>query len=151
MRFPLPSLLLTATALALVLPAPASAGRAVKLQGNDTMQYSVTRIEAKPGESLTVSVSTTSAMAKAEMAHNFVLLAKGANVDAFVMAAAMARKTQHVPAAKKAEILAYTALAGNGETVQVTFEAPTEPGEYTYVCTFPGHFAAGMRGVLVVK
>ena len=36
-------------------------------------------------------------------------------------------------------------------TVEVTFDAPTEPGEYVYLCSFPGHYAAGMKGLLVVK
>ena len=129
----------------------AAGPRVVKIEGTDKMQYSVTKIEAKPGEQIKIELSAKGTMAKAEMAHNFILLAKGANVDAFVMAAAMARKTQHVPAAKKADMLAYTALAGNGETVTVTFEAPKEPGEYTYICSFPGHYAAGMKGVLIVK
>ena len=43
------------------------------------------------------------------------------------------------------------ALAGGGETVEVTFRAPTAPGTYTFLCSFPGHFAAGMRGTLVIK
>jgi azurin len=90
-------------------------------------------------------------MAKQEMAHNFVLLAKGAPIDAFVMEAAMARNTEYLPAGKKNLILANTKLAGGGETVEVTFDAPKEPGEYTYLCTFPGHYLAGMKGVLVVK
>jgi uncharacterized cupredoxin-like copper-binding protein len=28
---------------------------------------------------------------------------------------------------------------------------PKAPGSYPYVCTFPGHFQAGMRGTLEVK
>jgi len=28
---------------------------------------------------------------------------------------------------------------------------PAAPGSYPYVCTFPGHFVAGMKGNLVVK
>jgi azurin len=51
----------------------------------------------------------------------------------------------------KDKILAYTPLAGGGDTVEVTFAAPTKPGSYTYLCTFPGHFAMGMKGTLVVK
>jgi azurin len=48
-------------------------------------------------------------------------------------------------------VLASTKMAGGGETVEVTFTAPKEPGEYLYICTFPGHYLAGMKGVLVVK
>jgi azurin len=46
-------------------------------------------------------------------------------------------------------VLANTALLQPTEVGEVTFEAPP-PGEYIYVCTVPGHYAAGMRGVLTV-
>ena len=48
-------------------------------------------------------------------------------------------------------MLAATQLAGNGETVEVTFDAPKTAGRYDFVCSFPGHYLAGMRGVLVVN
>jgi azurin len=47
--------------------------------------------------------------------------------------------------------LAATQLAGNGETVEVSFDAPKTAGRYDFVCSFPGHYLAGMRGVLVVN
>lgn len=128
-----------------------AAPRVVKLKGTDNLKYDVTKIEAKAGEELEIQLTTVSSMSKAEMAHNFVLLAKNTPVDAFVMEAAMARATDYLPAGKKSFVLASTALAGGGETVKVTFKAPTEPGEYMYICTFPGHYLAGMKGVLVVK
>jgi azurin len=141
--------------LALALGAAAQAAdagpRVVKLKGNDAMQYDVKTINAKPGEKLKVTLSTTSAMAKEMMAHNFVLLAKDAPVDQFVMEAMMARDKGYVPDSGKKWILASTGLAGNGETVEVTFDAPKEAGEYLYICTFPGHYAAGMKGKLIVK
>lgn len=131
--------------------AAAAESRVVQITGTDSLQFSVERIEAKPGESLTIRLTTISKMAKAEMAHNFVLLAAGANADSFAMAASMARKTDYIPQAKRDQILAHSALAGGGETVEVTFTAPAEPGDYTYLCTFPGHYVAGMKGILVVR
>lgn len=145
--------LFAAAAFALLAAASVSAAepRLIKIKGTDAMQYDVKKIEAKPGEALKVQLTTVSAMGKAEMAHNFTLLTKGAPVDAFVMEAAMARNTEYIPAAKKNLIIATTKLAGGGETVEVTFNAPKEPGEYLYICTFPGHYLAGMKGTLVVK
>lgn len=35
------------------------------------------------------------------------------------------------------------------DTVRLRFNAPSEPGEYTYLCTYPGHWQR-MRGVLKV-
>jgi len=143
--------LFVAVALASALSVQAAVLRVVKLKGVDALQFDVKRIEAKPGEALEIELTTESKMAKQEMAHNFVLLAKNAPVDSFVMEAMMARATEYMPAPKKPFVLAATALAGNGETVKVAFTAPKEPGEYVYICTFPGHYTAGMKGVLVVK
>ena len=145
---------LVASALLGLLAVPtvfAAEPRVVKMKGTDAMQFDVKRIEAKPGEALKVQLTAISTMSKQEMAHNFTLLAKGAPVDAFIMEASMARNTEYIPASKKSLILATTKLAGGGETVEVTFNAPKEPGEYVYVCTFPGHYLGGMKGVLVVK
>lgn len=47
-------------------------------------------------------------------------------------------------------IIAHTSMAAPGETVSVTFTAPSEPGEYGYVCTFPGHWAT-MQGTMIVE
>ena len=88
---------------------------------------------------------------KIAMAHNVVVLAKGTNLDAFVNASAMARSTNFIAPAFAKSVIADTGMGGAGDTVQVTFTAPKAPGRYDFVCSFPGHFAGGMRGVLVVK
>jgi azurin len=132
--------------------AAAAEPRVVNIAGNDSMQFSVKRIEAKPGEKIKIALSATGSMPKSEMAHNWVLLAKGTDPSSFAMAASMARDSGYIPAQKKAQILAMTpGLIGAGEKSEVTFDAPKEPGEYTYICTYPGHFIGGMKGVLVVK
>jgi azurin len=56
----------------------------------------------------------------------------------------------HIPPGKAAMILAQTKLLGPGESETIDFKAPTQPGEYPFLCTFPGHFAM-MKGKLVVK
>ena len=115
------------------------------------MKYNVTTINAKPGETLRVVLKSTGSIPKIAMAHNFVLLVLGADVDAFLKSAMNARDTDYVPADQKAKVLAASKLAGPGETVEVTFKAPAKPGSYPYMCTFPGHYTAGMKGNLVVK
>ena len=56
----------------------------------------------------------------------------------------------YLPPDKKDQVIAFTPLAGVDETVEVAFKAPAA-GTYPFVCTFPGHVAAGMKGTLVVK
>lgn len=46
-------------------------------------------------------------------------------------------------------VLQSTRLVNWGETERLTFAAPKEPGEYVYVCTFPGHWVR-MYGVMLV-
>lgn len=140
-----------AALLALPVAAGAQQARTVEIKGTDDMKFSITSITAKPGERIRVVLTTVSNMPKMVMAHNFVLLKKGADQQAFVNASALARDTGFIAPAQKANVLASTALAGAGEKVEVTFTAPKVAGAYPFVCSFPGHFAAGMKGTLTVK
>ena len=133
-------------------PAASAKGvRTVEIVGTEDMKFSLTTIAAKPGEQLRVRLVVKGAMPKVAMAHNFVLLNKGASPVDFVSAAVMASATGYIPDAKKADVVAHTALAGAGETVEVVFKVPAAAGDYPYLCSFPGHFQAGMRGTLAVK
>jgi azurin len=131
--------------------AQAGAARVVKLSADDTMKYDVTTIQAKPGEMLEVQLTSKGALPKEAMAHNFVLLAKKADPNAFVMEAAMAKATAYIPAKYKADVIASTPLAGPGETVKVSFAAPKVAGSYVFLCSFAGHYLTGMKGTLLVK
>ena len=132
-------------------PKAGGAARTVNLTGNDQMKYDVTTITAKPGERLHIVLKNVGTMPKIAMAHNFVLLAAAANVDEFTKAAMSARDTDYVPASMKAQVVGHTPLAGPGETVETTLTVPSKPGTYTFLCSFPGHYAAGMKGTLTVK
>ena len=85
------------------------------------------------------------------MGHNWVLLALGSDPKKFAEASAGASATEYIPAAFKSQILAHTSLVGPGEKAEVTFTVPKASGVYPYLCSFAGHFAAGMSGTLVVK
>ncbi len=126
--------------------------RTIDLQGNDQMKYNVTTINAKPGESLHVRLKNVGSMPKMAMSHNFVLLKAGVDPMKFVNDSMMAGLAKnYVADSVTSEVVAHTVMAGPGETVEVTFKAPTKPGTYTYLCSFPGHYAAGMKGTFVVK
>ena len=47
------------------------------------------------------------------------------------------------------EVLYHTRLVNPDESVTIEFTAPTQPGDYPYVCTFPGHWSI-MNGVMKV-
>ena len=91
-------------------------------------------------------------MPKIAMGHNWVLLNKDTDALAFgqKVLASGGSSTNALPKSLLGEVVAYPQVLGPGESESVTFDPPSEKGEYEYVCTFPGHFAM-MRGVLEVK
>jgi azurin len=133
--------------------APASHdGRAIEITGNDTMKFSVTEIIAKPGEKLSVTLANNGTTPKFSMGHNWLLLATGVDIQPFLVASAEAVTTDYVPRATDGDkILAATRLLGPNERDTVTFTAPTTAGRYDFLCSFPGHYQVGMRGVLIVQ
>ncbi len=131
-------------------PAPQN-GRAIEITANDTMKFSVTEIRAKPGEALSVTLVNVGSMPKFSMGHNWVLLKDAAQIDAFVSEASTAPTTDYIPASRKDNVLAHTKLLGPKERDTVTFSAPTQPGRYLFLCTFPGHYQVGMKGELIVE
>lgn len=131
--------------------ASASAVATLELTANDSMKFSATRFEVKAGQDVKVILTNIGSLPKQTMGHNFVLLKKGADVEAFDKAAIAAAATDHIPANMQDQIIAHTKLLGAKQTDEISFKAPTEPGEYTFICSFPAHYQAGMKGVLVVK
>ena len=116
--------------LSLILSTQAAAEpRAVTIAVDNTMKYSVTAIKAQPGETLRVVLQSKATMPKQTTAHNFVLLAQGTNAGAFLKAGTMPSKnTDYIAPDQKDRVIAATALAGPGETVEVTFKVPDRPG-----------------------
>lgn len=108
-------------------------------------------ISAEPGEEIHIRLTTKSQLPASAMAHNFILLMKSVDAQTFDDAAAKAKSNDFIPTDKTDQIIAHTDLASGGETVEVTFTVPETSGDYPYLCSFPGHFAAGMKGTLEVQ
>jgi plastocyanin len=84
--------------------------------------------------------------------HNWVLIDGGTAIADVVNAAAGANAAElFAPPAGTDGALAWTAMLNVGEVGDITFRTPSEPGTYLYICTFPGHYIAGMVGDLVVE
>jgi azurin len=146
----------TAAAPAAAAPAaePISVENGVKvvhLTGNDMMKFNLATIEAAPGEALRVELKNIGKMPKQAMAHNFILVQPmpDTELNAIGIAASMAAP-KYLPKDMSKVIAHTTKMLGPGESETIDFKAPTEPGAYPYICTFPGHFAT-MRGKLIVK
>ena len=85
----------------------------------------------------------------AGLQHNWVLVRGGDDVAAQVNTAGQADPSDYVPN-DDPNVIAATALINGG--ANGTAQVPALPaGSYTYICSFPGHYDAGMKGVLTVQ
>lgn len=130
---------------------PAAAAVEAIIRGNEQMQYDVKSIHARPGQTVRVTLQNVGTLPKTAMAHNFVLLDGTVPPENFIEAGKSHADTEYADPAMRSNVLAMTRLLGPGEIQTISFKAPEKPGEYPYVCTFPAHFAAGMRGILTVE
>ena len=132
--------------------ADAPAGpREIDITAGDTMKFDVTQIAAKPGEDLKVVLTNNGTQPVQVMGHNWVLLKAGTDVDAYVAAAISAKDSGYLPAALADEVVAHIDILGPRKSGEADFKAPTTPGDYPFLCTFPAHYQSGMKGVLTVK
>ena len=86
------------------------------------------------------------------MPHNIVFGQPGSAAQIGTAAASMPppsdpKALAYVPASPL--VLTATRLVQQGESERLEFTAPTTPGEYNFVCTFPGHWVR-MYGVMLV-
>lgn len=131
--------------------AHAAGDEPIDISATDQMKFDVTDIAGKVGEKVTIMLTNDGSLPKAAMAHNICILKPGTDVTAFVAAASKRAADGYLPDAEQAShMIVHTKLLGPGEDDTISF-TPTEPGVYEYVCTFPAHAAAGMRGKITVK
>jgi azurin len=123
----------------------------VEITGDDFSKFNVTSFEVKPRQKVTVKFKNIGEFPKEVMAHNWVLLAKEADLARFVDVGVRHPERDYIASEQEFHVLAKTKLLGPGDSDSVTFSAPAAPGAYTYLCTFPEHYAAGMKGVMTVR
>lgn len=123
----------------------------LELTGNDQMMYSTKELTVVTGQKVTLEFKNVGTLPKVAMGHNVIILQPGTELPAFAMKCAPAAATDYIPQDEESKklIFAHSKLLGPGETDTITFTAPA-PGEYPYLCSFPGHFAM-MNGKLIVK
>ncbi|MCA9197803.1 MAG: HEAT repeat domain-containing protein, partial [Planctomycetales bacterium] len=86
------------------------------------------------------------------MPHNFAIVQPGSLEEIGLMAEATSQEPDalarhYVP--KSDKVMLSSRLLQPTETQAISFEAPSEPGVYPYVCTYPGHWRR-MYGALYV-
>ena len=90
------------------------------------------------------------------MPHNLVITVPGAREEIGLAADGMPTPARpdsqgryYIPASPK--VLYATKLLEPGQTEKLNFEAPAEPGDYPYLCTFNGHWRRMYGHLLVVE
>ena len=126
-------------------------GRTIDIVATDDMKYSINTITAKRGETIRIRLASKGVIPKIAMAHNVVVLKLGTDVMKLLKDGAPHRGTDFIPPDMLKTVIAKTPFAGPGEMVQVAFAAPAKPGRYPFICTFAGHYQAGMKGTLIVR
>lgn len=121
----------------------------VTITGNDQMKFNMDEIRVKAGQKVKLTLKHVGKMEKNVMGHNWALLTKNADLAAVGQAAAAASDSDYIPADSEDQIIVHTKMLGGGESDTIEFDAP-EPGTYTFICTFPGHYAL-MQGKFIVE
>lgn len=122
----------------------------LEITGNDKMKFNLVELEAKPRQRIELTLKNVGTMPKQSMGHDWVLVVQGTDLKEFVQAGMTHASTSYIAPSHKDAVLASTSILGPGESETISFTAPAEPGSYDYVCTFPGHLAGGMAGVLKI-
>jgi putative heme-binding domain-containing protein len=119
---------------------------------SERMLFNVTQFAVTVGQPVKIVFTNADATD-----HNLLVVRPGALAEVGMAANEMARDPRNansdfIPPEKRSLILHATPMIGatRASLVHVLrFKAPSEPGIYPYVCTFPGHWVV-MNGVMVV-
>ena len=111
------------------------------------MKFDVSRFTVATGEEVVIELVN-----KDEMPHNFLIAKEGALETVSLAAEKMvalpdAFAKSFIP--ETPEVLFSIRLLQPNESLQARFTAPSEPGNYPFVCTFPGHWRT-MSGIVEV-
>jgi azurin len=114
---------------------------------SDIPAFDTTELTAKRGDVVSLRF-TNNSDPKLHYQFSWVLVKPGKAGDVMLQADRVGLQEDFIP--KTDDVLAASKLIKAGETDIVLFRAPSEPGEYPYICTFPGQGQA-MHGTLRVE
>ena len=112
----------------------------------EEMAYDITELHFAPGEEVELWLFNND-----YMPHNLIVGMPGSTAELGKAAAAMGAEgfaKGFIPDNDK--VIAATPLVNTGETFKLKFTMPDEPGEYIFVCTFPGHWMR-MQGKIICE
>jgi azurin len=119
----------------------------------DQMRYTINAFAVEAGQEVELTLVHEGSLPINVMGHNLVILQAGENTTAFsgqVMGSGGSLENDYLPESLRDGLVAYTQLIGGGESDTIRFTAPDAPGDYPFLCTFPGHSVL-MNGVMTVR
>jgi azurin len=147
------TILVTVSLLLVASGVSADDAQEVKITADKTQfLYDVKEFTVKPGQKVKITLINPSDSVNRQP-HN-LLIVKPGKKDVVGMASnaglsdpTFLTEKQAVPESE--DILFHSKLLQPGEEDVLEFTAPDEPGDYPYLCTYPGHWAI-MNGVMKV-
>jgi azurin len=126
----------------------------VTIGGTDQMQYTVNEFTVEAGQEIELTFVHEGSLPVNQMGHNVVILQAGEDYMAFGRQLSStdgySLDNDYLPEGVRDGLVAYTDMVGGGETTTIRFTAPETPGDYPYLCSFPGHYPM-MNGIMVVR
>lgn len=84
------------------------------------------------------------------MDHNFVVIDEANEEEIVELGMEAGHDADYLPPEGTEGFIAGSPLADPGETIEYEFVTPAEPGEFTFICLYPGHVEQ-MRGDFIVE
>jgi azurin len=133
-------------------PAGPSETKTIEIRVNDKFAFETDRFICLRNQPIHVRITNTIPGGGTDIAHNIALLIPGTDIDAFAQACVEAVEAKNfVPDAFRSQVFASAPLVHPGQSLDLQLNAPSTPGDYPIICTFPGHCILGMRARLTVE
>ena len=126
---------------------PVPNARQIVLRTGKNLSYETRSLNAKPGEMLELKLVNPDVVP-----HNWALVQPGSLKEVGEMANRLiadpeAVVRQYIPDSDR--VIVYTDVVAPQSEFSIFFRAPEQPGNYPFLCTFPGHWMV-MNGVMTV-
>jgi putative heme-binding domain-containing protein len=127
---------------------PIAGARTIQIQAGKNLTYATNVLEAKAGEPIKLIFGNPDVVP-----HNWALVKPGklavvGDLAHKLIADPEAVLRHYLP--KTDDLIVATDIVEPNGSFSIYFNAPSDPGRYPFLCTFPGHWMV-MNGVLIVK
>jgi azurin len=122
--------------------------RAIAIDAGQNLSFASREIRVKANESIALTFTNPDVVP-----HNWALLAKGSMQRVGDLVNRLindpdAAFNHYIPASD--DIICYTDIIDGKDKATIYFNAPSLPGRYPFICTFPGHWMV-MNGEMIVE